>query len=96
MTDAFTAQEESATLESLLRLALYKLVDFSRIIVMRSGSDFDRPPPGMTAQDNLFTTVAGGFEPSLLNLYAVGEPIVQGIVKGWHSTFKKGIKRKLQ
>jgi purine nucleoside permease len=90
MTDGFTAEEESATLEALLRAALYKLVDFSRIILMRSASDIDRPPPGLTAYDNLFTD-AGGFEPALMNLYAVGEPIIQGIIKDWKPTFKKGI-----
>jgi hypothetical protein len=60
---------------------------------MRSASDIDRPPNGLTAYDNLFTD-AGGFEPALLNLYAVGEPIIQGIIKKWDSEFKKGIKRK--
>lgn len=37
-----TAQEDNATLEVLLRAALAGLVDFSRIIVMRTASDFDR------------------------------------------------------
>lgn len=37
-----TAQEDNATLEAMLRAAVNKLVDFSRIIVMRTASDFDR------------------------------------------------------
>lgn len=48
-----TAQEDNATLEALLRGALAKLVDFSRIIVMRTASDFDRPPPGESDLQNL-------------------------------------------
>jgi purine nucleoside permease len=88
-----TAEEDNATLEALLRATLAGLVDFSRIIVMRSGSDFDRPPPGMSAYDNLFSD-AGGFEPSLINLYNVGSLIAQGIVDGWDTTFEAGIPRK--
>ena len=48
-----TAQEDNATLEALLRGAFANLVDFSRIIIMRTGSDFDRPAPGDTVLQNL-------------------------------------------
>ncbi|WES04380.1 hypothetical protein PX690_21385 [Bacillus velezensis] len=34
-----TAQEDNATLSALLRAALFKIVDFSRIIIMRTASD---------------------------------------------------------
>jgi purine nucleoside permease len=77
----------------MLRAALAGLVDFSRIIVMRSGSDFDRQPPGLTAYDNLFSD-AGGFLPSLANLYNVGVLIIEGITGNWDSTFEAGIPRK--
>jgi len=86
----YTAEEDNATLEALLRAALAGLVDFSRIIVMRSGSDFDRPPPGLTAYDNLFTNV-GAFLPSLANLYNVGSKIIAGVISEWDSTFDAGI-----
>lgn len=48
-----TAQEDNATLEVLLRAAIEGLVDFARIIVMRTGSDFDRPPQGVSPYDHL-------------------------------------------
>ncbi|KAJ7175890.1 purine nucleoside permease [Mycena filopes] len=79
-----TQQEDNAVLSALLRGALSNLVDFSRIIVMRSGSDFDRPP------ENLFALTVG-FPPALLNLRIAGVKIVQGIVDGWATTFKRGI-----
>ncbi|KAI9666979.1 MAG: hypothetical protein M1831_001484 [Alyxoria varia] len=47
-------QEDNATLEALIRAAIYKLVDFSRIIVMRTASDFDRPFAGEPDTVNLF------------------------------------------
>jgi purine nucleoside permease len=84
-------QEDNAILSALLRGALWNLVDFSRIIVMRAASDFDRPPPGKSAADNLFApTVA--FPPALLNLRIAGVKVVQGIIDGWAGTFERGVK----
>ncbi|KAJ7198271.1 purine nucleoside permease [Mycena pura] len=85
-----TQQEDNATLTALLRGALSMLVDFSRIIVMRSASDFDRPPPGQSAVDQLLGP-APGFEPAILNLHVAGVEVVNMIVDAWPSTFKDGI-----
>ncbi|KAJ7250460.1 purine nucleoside permease [Mycena haematopus] len=85
-----TQQEDNAVLHALLRGAASDLVDFSRIIVMRSGSDFDRPPEGGSAADNLFAP-AVGFPPALLNLRLAGMKIVQGIIDEWATTFERGI-----
>ena len=87
-----TAQEDNGTGEALLRAALYKLVDFSRVIVMRTASDFDRPYPGEAATTNLFWAEQGAFEPAVKNIYKAGIFVVQGILDGWDSTFEKGIK----
>jgi purine nucleoside permease len=86
-----TQQEDSATLNALFRGALTKLVDFSRVIVMRSASDFDRPPPGESAVASLLGPTPG-FEPSVLNLHIAGVPIIQGIISEWKQTFEGGIK----
>lgn len=86
-----TAQEENATLEVLLRGALAHLVDFGRIIVMRTAADFDRQYDGETAFDNLFAT-QGGFLPSLKNLYLAGIQVIEGILHDWDSKFCHGIK----
>ncbi|KAK7037496.1 hypothetical protein VNI00_010988 [Paramarasmius palmivorus] len=85
-----TQQEDNAILEALLRGAVSKRVDFSRIIIMRTGSDFDRPFPGQSAYEGLFAD-QGGFEPALVNSYRAGVKIVQGIVDGWDSRFYQGI-----
>ena len=86
-----TAQEDNATGEALLRAALLKLVDFSRVIVMRTASDFDRPYPGEAATTNLFWAEQGAFEPAIENIYNAGIYVVQGILDGWNSTFAKGM-----
>lgn len=86
-----TAQEDNATLEVLLRAAIEGLVDFARIIVMRTGSDFDRPPPGVSAYDHLLVMDQNGFEIAIENIYSAGVEIVRGVLDGWNGTFRDGV-----
>lgn len=58
-----TAQEDTATLEALLRGAIANLTDFSRIIIMRTASDFDRPYAGEVR------TYPGLSQPELQDLF---------------------------
>lgn len=87
-----SAQEDNATLEVLLRMAIEGLVDFSRIIVMRTGSNFDRPPPGVTAYEHLLVNVQNGFPIAVENIYNAGVEIAKGVLCDWNSTFKDGVK----
>ncbi|MCJ1455363.1 hypothetical protein MMC28_005718 [Mycoblastus sanguinarius] len=86
-----TAQEDNATLEALLRGAIANLTDFSRIIVMRTASDFDRPYAGEADTFNLFYADQGGFEPAIMNIYLAGIKVVEGILDGWDNVFEKGV-----
>jgi purine nucleoside permease len=86
-----TAQEDNATFEVLLRSSMHKLTDFSRIIAMRTGSDFDRPYPGASAAYNLFEAEQGAFGPAIENLYVAGIKVVEGILDGWDATFADGV-----
>jgi purine nucleoside permease len=86
-----TAQEDNAVLEALLRAARAKLVDFSRIIVMRSASNFDRPWIGGSAINNLLYANQGGFGPAIENLYRAGIKVIEGIMEGWNTTFGHGV-----
>lgn len=87
-----TAQEDNATLEALLRGALAKKVDFSRIIIMRTFSDFDQPYEGEAAITNLLYSNQGAFLPAIANIYLAGIKVVTGILDHWDEEFKKGIK----
>ena len=86
-----TAQEDNATLEALLRGHKAGLVDFSRIIIMRTASDMDRPYPGGSATLNLWGDDQGAYPPALRNLHLAGIKIIEGIVGGWNQTFAKGV-----
>jgi purine nucleoside permease len=87
-----TAQEDNASLEALLRAALHERVDFSRIIVMRTASDFDRPYPGEDAAYHLLYADSDGFEIAVENIYRAGVKVVLGILGEWEQTFAQGVK----
>lgn len=87
-----TAQEDNSTLEAMLRAAMVGLVDFSRIIIMRTASDFDRPYIGEAAITNLFYANQGAFEPAIQNIYLAGVKVVEGILDQWDSVFETAVK----
>ena len=71
--------------------AIQGAIDFSRIILMRTGSDFDRQYPGETATQHLLYDSQGGHTPSINNIYLAGVKIVEAIVNDWDDTFEAGI-----
>ncbi|KAL6888071.1 purine nucleoside permease domain-containing protein [Trichoderma evansii] len=90
-TYCMSAQEDNAILEVLVRSAIEGLVDFGRIIAMRTGSDFDRPPPSRSDLEHLTRTDQNGFHIAISNLYNAGIEIVRGILDNWNCTFEKGV-----
>lgn len=86
-----TAQEDNATLEAMIRAAVIGTIDFARIIIMRTASDFDRPYPGTSVEFNLFYSEQGGFVPAIANIYLAGTPVIKGILENWQKTFQAGV-----
>ncbi|KAF2171728.1 hypothetical protein M409DRAFT_17964 [Zasmidium cellare ATCC 36951] len=87
-----TQQEDNATLEALLRGHLAGKLDFHRIIIMRTASDFDRAPPDETEVFHLLYAEQGGYGPSLRNLYLAGVEIVRDVVGEWEKGgYRKGV-----
>lgn len=86
-----SAQEDNAVLEVLVRGAIQGLVDFGRVVVIRTGSDFDRQPPNVTAYQHLLED-QDGFPTAAANLGRAGVEIVRGILQGWEQTFQEGVK----
>ncbi|KAF2453567.1 purine nucleoside permease [Lineolata rhizophorae] len=86
-----TNQEDNAILAALLRGSLSGKADFSRVIVMRAGSNFDQPYTPDTPLKMPLHSGHGGFEPSLKNLYLVGSEVIAAILEQWSATFENGI-----
>ncbi|KAF7318699.1 Purine nucleoside permease protein [Mycena chlorophos] len=85
-----TQQEDNATLQALLRAAIVKRVDFNRIIIMRTASDFDRQYPGQSVVASLLGPEPG-YEDSIANIHIAGVKVVEMVLDGWGSQFAGGV-----
>ena len=80
------AMEDSGTLQSLTLLANAGRVDLRRVMVLRTVSNFDRQPPGVSAIDDLKSMVAGSYSaymPALDAAQIVGDKVVRYLVGHW-------------
>jgi purine nucleoside permease len=81
-----TAMEDTGSLQSLRYLARAGKVDWQRILVLRTVSNFDQQPHGMDAATSLANQRIGqysGYLPSLESAYTVGHAVVAEILKTW-------------
>jgi purine nucleoside permease len=88
-----TQQEDNATYNALARAGAAGRIDPKRLAVLRTGSNFDRPYPGQSAQASLLASTtggSGGFVPATTNLYRVGGLLVADIVGNW-SAWRDGV-----
>ncbi|KAK6354633.1 hypothetical protein TWF696_003773 [Orbilia brochopaga] len=88
-----TESEDSGWLAALFRATVVGRADYTRAIIMRSISNYDRAPPGDSDYDSIFGLKQGegSYLIGLQNLYLAGKEVVDDIVKNWHSTFERGI-----
>ena len=78
--------EDTGTLQSLKYLAAAGRIDWQRILVLRTVSNFDRQPRGMTAAESLATQRIGKYSaylPSLEAAYTVGHAVVNELLTHW-------------
>jgi purine nucleoside permease len=82
-----SAMEDTGTFQSLTYLNAGGKVDKSRVMVLRTGSNYTMPPPGMTAADHLLKENQGyaGLNASVEAAYRVGSVVVDEIVTKWSS-----------
>jgi purine nucleoside permease len=82
-----TAMEDTGTLQSLTLLAKSGRADINRVLVLRTASNFDLPPPGVTAAENLARTALGNYSaylPALEAAWRVGNTVVENLVSNWN------------
>lgn len=85
-TFATTAMEDTGTLRSLHSLADAGRVDWNRVLILRTVSNYDRQPRGMSAADSLARQRVGAYSaylPSLEAAYTVGHRVVQELLAHW-------------
>jgi len=84
---ATTAMEDTGTLQSLEYLAKAGRVDWQRILVLRTVSNYDRQPKGMDAATSLASQRVGqygAYLPSLEAAYTVGHAVVGELLQHWN------------
>jgi purine nucleoside permease len=89
---AMSAEEDTGILQGLTQLAGAGRARLDRVLVLRAGSDYTVPPPGVSATDFLAHETAGGFPATpeaLANLYAVAAPIARFLADDWAHTKAK-------
>lgn len=84
-----TQMEDNASLTALRRGADAGLVNFNRIALLRTASNFDREAPGQTAAESL-SAESGGFLPSTANAYRVGSTFANAVIADW-AEWSKGV-----
>jgi len=83
---ATSAMEDAGTLQSLQFLARAKRVDWQRILVLRTVSNYDREPRGLSASESLSIQragTAGAYLPAIESAYTVGHVVVSKILQHW-------------
>ena len=80
-----SAMEETGTFQSIEYLARIGRVDRNRFMVLRAGSNFTMPPPGVPAATYLLRENQGyaGMRVALESLYAVGSKVVDELLDHW-------------
>jgi purine nucleoside permease len=81
-----TAMEDTGTLQSLEFLAHAGRVDLDRVLVLRTVSNYDRQPRGISASESLARQRIGAYAaylPSLEAAYTVGHNVVNELLTHW-------------
>lgn len=83
---ATSAMEDTGSLLALKGLATAGRIDYDRVLVLRTVSNFDQQPRGMTAAESLSRQRIGtysAFLPALESAYTVGHSVADEILTHW-------------
>jgi purine nucleoside permease len=83
---AVTGMEDTGTLQSLKFLSKAGRVDWGRILILRTVSNYDQQPEDLSASESLAGEKAGKYSaylPALESAYAVGHTVVDKLVQDW-------------
>ncbi|MDP9056593.1 MAG: purine nucleoside permease [Pseudomonadota bacterium] len=80
-----SAMEETGTFQSITDLSRIGRADAGRVMVLRAGSNFTMPPPGMSAADHLLRENQGysGMLAALEGLYRTGSVVIDELLGHW-------------
>ena len=80
-----TNMEDNGIVRALHRLAKIGKVDFNRVLVLRSGSNYSAQPPGETAEWSLTAPYPAKGITAKESCYRVARPVVHALIEGWEN-----------
>jgi purine nucleoside permease len=81
--------EDNGTAKALKHLSKAGLVDFNRLLVLRTASNYSTPPPGQDAQWHFTAPFVLNGMPSIEAAYKLGSIVVHEIIKNWDENEEK-------
>lgn len=87
-----TNQDDTGRLVALFLGAVHEKIDFGRVAIIKAFSNFDRPPPHLTAYQSRFSVGEGATEPGLRNSWKTIVAVVNDVLENWETIFEAGIK----
>jgi purine nucleoside permease len=87
-----TNQDDQGRLVALFLGAVHNRIDFGRVSMIKAFSNFDRPPPQLTAYQSRFYVGEGATEPGLRNSWKTIVAVVDDVLGNWETIFEAGIK----
>lgn len=86
-----TNEDDQGRLVALVGGAAHGKVDFGRVSIVKAFSNFDRPPPQLTAFQSRFFVGEAATAPGLYNAWAVIKTAAKDVVGKWEGVYAKGI-----
>ena len=77
-----TNMEDNGTVTALARLAKIHKVDFRRVLVLRTASNYSMQAPGQSAEESVFAEYVGSL-PSLESAHLVGRTVLHKLLENW-------------
>jgi purine nucleoside permease len=77
-----TNMEDHGLANALTRLGAMGRVNFQRVLILRTGSNFSMPPTGQSAAESMVAEYQGML-PALEAAHRVGAPVVHALLKDW-------------
>ena len=80
-----SAMEDTGVAQAMTYASRTGRVNYNRLMVLRAGSNYTMPPPGVSAYDNLMAENKhySGLEAAVENLYTVGSKVVDELLDHW-------------
>lgn len=86
-----TNEDDQGRVAGLFLGAVHQKLDFARVSMIKAFSNFDRPPPQLTAYQSRFFVGEAATEPGLKNAWATIVAVVEDIMGQWDDVYDCGI-----